>query len=107
MIMRRRFRLIFLVVATVAVLPHQQAMASGSLLAASCSGCHQADTDDEADNGNTDNLPTLGGRSRQQLLDALLAYRDGSRKGTLMQRIARGYSAAELDAIAEYLALKE
>jgi cytochrome c553 len=36
----------------------------------------------------------------------LRGYRDGSRAGTVMPEIAKGYSDAELDAIARQLAAK-
>jgi sulfide dehydrogenase cytochrome subunit len=70
---------------------------SAAMLAASCTSCHAA-------SDRPDGIPGLAGRDGQALLDLLIAYRDGSRPGTLMPRIAAGYSDDELRAIADYLA---
>ena len=39
-----------------------------------------------------------------RIADALRAFRDGSRPGTLMPRIARGYDESEIQVVSEYLA---
>ena len=70
----------------------------GALLAASCGGCHRDKP--VADDG----IASLQELDRDALLDLLKGYRDGSRPGTLMPRLAAGYSVAELAAIADYLA---
>ena len=59
-------------------------------LAAPCSGCH-------APNGL---LPTLSARTASELRETLLAFRSGARQGTVMTRIARGYTREELTRIA-------
>jgi len=64
-------------------------------LAASCASCHRAD-------GTT--VPSLDGRSRNELLAKLRAFRDGSQAGTVMPQLARGYTEAQLDAIAAWYA---
>lgn len=70
----------------------------GAVLAASCSGCHRDKP--QPDEG----IASLDGLDRDALLALLIAYRDGGRPGTLMPRIAAGYSVAELQAITDYLA---
>lgn len=61
--------------------------------AAPCQGCH----------GPASALGDLGQLARPDILAALRSYRSGERAGTLMPRIARGYSDAELIAMANAL----
>lgn len=64
-------------------------------LAASCRSCHQP---------GESVIPSLDGQSYATLVATLRGYRDGSRAGTVMPELAKGYSDAELDAIARELA---
>lgn len=69
-----------------------------SLLAATCFACHGTDGR-MADGGIT----PIAGRSHEQLRRVLHAYRNEDVPNTtVMNRIASGYSEAELDAIALY-----
>ncbi len=61
--------------------------------AVACSGCH-------AGKGL---VPALEGRSAADITAALAAYRDGSRKATVMDRIAKGFTDTESAAIAAWL----
>ncbi|MEM9939410.1 MAG: hypothetical protein AAF768_11220 [Pseudomonadota bacterium] len=69
-------------------------VSSVSVLSASCSGCH-------LDGGAA--LVSLDGRTAGQLKDALLLYRNDDAGTTVMHRLARGYSEAEISEIAAYL----
>ena len=62
----------------------------GIALAAACTGCH----------GGGGVLPPLSGLPPDELREMLIAYRSGARTGTVMNRIAKGYSRAELAALA-------
>ena len=64
-------------------------------LAASCRTCHQR---------GESIIPSIDGQSYATLNATLRGYRDGSRAGTVMPQLAKGYTVAELDAIAQYLA---
>ncbi len=66
-------------------------------LAAPCSGCHSREG----------LLPPLASRPASELRQALLDFRAGTRDGTLMTRIARGYTPAELERIARQLGRPE
>jgi cytochrome c553 len=44
----------------------------------------------------------LAGRPRQELVQILAAYRDGSRPATVMHQIVKGYGDAEIDAMADW-----
>ncbi len=65
------------------------------LWAASCMACHG--TDGKADGTGL----SLHGRPAAELYAALLAYKNGGRTGTIMQKHAKGYSDAELLRIAQ------
>lgn len=69
-------------------------------LAASCSGCHtRAVTDDT--------FPQIYGRPAAEIREKMLAFRSGKRQGTVMHRIARGYSDEEIELLAGYLAKQD
>jgi cytochrome c553 len=65
--------------------------------AASCLGCHPA----AADAGPVAALAKL---PAQQIVTALQAFRAGTRPATVMDRIAKGFSDDEIDAIAQWYA---
>lgn len=66
-------------------------------LAAGCASCHRP---------GASTIPSLRGRPRDELLAALRGFRDGSRNGTVMPQLARGYTEAQLDAIAAWYAMQ-
>jgi len=67
-------------------------------LAATCSGCH-------AGNGRApDGIRALAGLPKDEIARAMRAYRAGERPGTLMPQLAKGYTDAEIDAIAGWFA---
>ena len=78
-------------------LPAAAATSADRDLAAPCRGCH-AET-----SGRQGDIPPLHERTREQLAAQLLAYKRDARQGTLMNRIAKGYSDAELERLAVYL----
>ena len=67
-------------------------------MAATCAACHG--TQGKAAAGST--VPALAGRARQDMVDAMAHFRDGTRPATLMHQIAKGYSDAEVAALADY-----
>lgn len=64
--------------------------------AIACAGCHGAPGESA--------MPSLAGQSAEQIGAAMRGFKTGERPATLMGRIARGFSDAELDAIARWLA---
>ena len=64
--------------------------------AASCSGCHPASA--KADSP----VSRLAGLDRQAIASALLAFRSGQRPATVMDRIAKGFTDEEIQAIAAW-----
>src|SRR5687768_9288637 len=95
----------FPVVAQQAPPPPPPAFAASNLseagvrsMAAACAACHG--TQGKAAAGST--VPALAGRSRQDIVDAMAQFRDGKRPATLMHQVAKGYSDAEVAAMANY-----
>ena len=64
--------------------------------AAACSGCHPPSTATDT------SVPVLAGRSAQEIVAQMRGFRSGQRGATVMDRIAKGFSDAEIDAIAEW-----
>jgi cytochrome subunit of sulfide dehydrogenase len=48
-------------------------------------------------------VPILNGRPAGEIVSAMEAFRQGGRPATVMDRIAKGFSDAEIAAIAEWL----
>lgn len=67
---------------------------SAALLAASCSGCHAA-------GGSV--IVGLEGRSADDLKTRLTEYKTDEVGGTVMHRLAPGYSEEDIEAVAEFL----
>ncbi len=68
--------------------------------AASCSGCHAMRDKPSA-------MPSIYGRDANETFAAMIAFRDGVRPATLMNRIAKGFSDDELRAISAWLATQK
>lgn len=70
----------------------------GRAWAAGCMNCHQPA-------GGA--LPVLQGQPREAIAAKLRAFRDGKQAGTIMPQLAKGYTDAQIDAIAEWLATEK
>jgi cytochrome c553 len=66
--------------------------------AASCSGCHPASAK------VTSPVPRLAGLDRATIIKAMQDFRSGTRPGTVMDRIAKGFTDSEIQAIAAWYA---
>jgi cytochrome c553 len=64
--------------------------------ASSCLGCHSPVRGDAA-------IPSLRGRDAGEVEAAMRAFREGTRPATVMDRLARGFSAEESRAIAGWV----
>ncbi len=66
--------------------------------AVSCSGCHPASA------RVTSPVPRLAGLDRAAIVRAMQDFRSGQRAGTVMDRISKGFTDAEIQAIAAWYA---
>jgi cytochrome c553 len=66
--------------------------------AVSCSGCHPASARVASP------VPRLVGLDRAAIVRAMLDFRSGQRAGTVMDRIAKGFTDEEIQAIAAWYA---
>jgi cytochrome subunit of sulfide dehydrogenase len=66
--------------------------------ATSCSGCHPANA------GVQSPVPPLAGKNAEEIVAQMQAFRAGQRPATVMDRIAKGFSDAEVQAIAAWYA---
>ena len=70
----------------------------GRDVAANCTSCHATD------GGSRGAVPSLVGQDKSYLIQQMRDFRDGKRPSTIMQQLAKGYTDAEIDAAAAYLA---
>ena len=79
------------------------AVASGALaqdaqkLAAPCAICHGTEG-----RAVTRDVLALAGLPREQIASQMRAFRDGQRPATVMHQIAKGYTDAQIDALAAW-----
>jgi cytochrome c553 len=66
--------------------------------AASCSGCHPASP------GVASPVARLAGRDRADIVRSMQEFRTGARAATVMDRIAKGFTDEEIQAIAAWFA---
>lgn len=71
-------------------------------LAANCAACHGT-------NGNSAGgaIPGLAGADKEYLIAQMKLFKDGKRVATLMHQISKGYSDAEVSALADYFAAQK
>jgi sulfide dehydrogenase cytochrome subunit len=95
----RTFR-VLLVLAVAGALPiaGEAQTADPQLLVLSCAGCH-------GPGGRSPGaIPSLHGQTAASIADHLRGFRDDRLPSTVMGRIAKGYSDAEIDALANTMA---
>ena len=67
-------------------------------LAATCANCHGTAGESSA------GMPRLSGMPSAELKRAMIEYKAGTRTGTVMPQLAKGYTDAQIDAIANWFA---
>lgn len=73
---------------------------NAALVAANCAVCHGQGGAGAGD------VPSLAKSSAAQIAENMRAMRDGKKPSTIMGRIAKGYSDAQIDAVANQLGKK-
>lgn len=74
---------------------------TGRDIAANCTSCHHGDRRDGAA------IPGLAGMDKAAIVDRVREFRDGRRPSTIMQQLANGYTDAQIEAAASYLAAQK
>lgn len=72
-------------------------IATGKMMGDTCASCHGT-----LGKSMDEYMPSLAGIDRQQLIRAMTDYRADRRVSVVMNRIAKGYTDAEIAAIADY-----
>jgi cytochrome subunit of sulfide dehydrogenase len=67
-----------------------------TIVARSCNSCHGPD------GYSPGAIPSIRGMPQQSFIKAMQDFRSGRRSGTIMGRLAKAYSDAEIRAMAEY-----
>lgn len=69
------------------------------MMAHSCAGCHGTDGSSVGPS-----IPSIAGMEPERFIDAMLDYRKGERQSTIMTRLAKGYTDAEIEGMAQFFA---
>lgn len=73
-----------------------------SSLAATCASCHGTNGVSVADA----RVPWINTLTPKEIAKAMLEYKDGTRSGTIMPQLAKGYTEAQIEIIAQVLGKK-
>ena len=71
-------------------------------LAANCAACHG--TNGKSVGGA---IPGLAGLNKEYFINQVKAFREGKREATIMHQISKGYSDAEMAALADYFGAQQ
>lgn len=72
---------------------------SGEALAYTCAGCHGTDGSSVGPSS-----PHLAGMNAEYFVESMQEYREDERNPTIMNRLAKGYTDEQLEAMAEFFA---
>lgn len=81
-----------------APLAAQSAAPSGQMLGAACVLCHGAGGE------GAGGVAAIKGHTKDYIADMMKRFKSGERPSTVMGRLAKGFSDAEIDAVATYFA---
>ena len=92
-------RLVAAALALAAAAAHAQDNAVARSLAATCAACHGSDG-----RSVTAEVVPLAGLPKEQIVAQMKAFRDSTRPATVMQQLAKGYTDAQIEQLADYFA---
>lgn len=69
-------------------------------LAGNCANCHGTDGRSAGGGG----MPGLAGLSRTYFIEQMNAFRTGTRQATIMHQLSKGYTEAQIAALADFFA---
>jgi sulfide dehydrogenase cytochrome subunit len=76
--------------------PARAEMPSGAVLANTCFSCHGTD------GKSVGAMPTIAGKTESFITEKLTAFKSGEIEATIMNRIAKGFTDAEIAALAKF-----
>ena len=88
--------LVFIIALGASALAGAQDSSQFRLLASNCANCHG--TDGRSQGG----MPALAGLAKLYIVEQLTEFKSGKRAATIMHQLAKGYTDAEIDALAGY-----
>ncbi len=68
----------------------------GEMLSLSCASCHGTD------GRSVSTTPYIAGMGKNTLYSILMAYKNGKKEGTMMQKHVKGFSSEELEQVSYY-----
>ncbi|MEO8565497.1 MAG: c-type cytochrome [Betaproteobacteria bacterium] len=74
---------------------------AGRDIAANCASCHHGDRRSGVP------IPDLAGMDKATIVERMHEFRDGRRPSTIMRQLASGYTDAQIEAAASYLAAQK
>ena len=80
--------------------PAHADMASGAVLTNTCFSCHGTDGKSVGD------MPTISGKAENFIAKKLMDFKKGAGEPTVMNRIAKGFTDAEIAVIAKFYGKK-
>jgi cytochrome c553 len=75
-------------------------------LAASCAACHGTQGNAVSGDKNAVSIPALAGVSKTDIISKLQTFKSGERSATVMHRHAKGLTADEITALADYFSMQ-
>ena len=92
--------IMFIIISTFLIVPiaAQAVETRPAVLANSCAGCHGPD------GKSLGSIPSIHGLKADYFKKAMKGFKDGTRKGTIMGRIAKGYTDEDISLMAEHFA---
>jgi sulfide dehydrogenase cytochrome subunit len=95
-------KLVAAALALAAAAAHAQETAVARSLAATCASCHGTDG-----RSVTAEVVSLAGLSKEHIVTQMRAFRDGTRPATVMAQLAKGYSDAQIELLADYFSRRQ
>lgn len=80
----------------------QAAPPTAAMLSNACAGCHGT-----YGGSAGPSMPSLAGQSKESIVDAMKKFKSGERPSSIMGRLAKGYSDAEIIAMGDFFATQK
>ncbi|HSH85348.1 MAG TPA: c-type cytochrome [Guyparkeria sp.] len=87
---------------TTSVLASDLSTPSGEMFSNTCAACHGTFGHFEGDY-----MPPLAGMDKGRFVESMIAFRNGSRPATIMDRVAKAFTDEEIEAMADFFAAQD